>query len=545
MDKAKENYSIGKLRTVSADELEKIYMSSVPSRSRHFICLDCGEYVTFVRRYKYKSYFKHSNSNDTTRFCELRSQQGQSLSIYERVGLPLYLKKENSRFELNLGFYSLYENLLKLSNDREFKITIEGLSGYKKEEVSFYINYVNFSEVSTSLKRIDFLSERYKLKYSSPVAEKLIKEVWGTNIEGVSSNGGLFSYGENGGIKIRINEEINTNTDYFYLCKNINDLSRYKCVNYEYCSNILFKFGFSNIDYSIYKVNFKPRNNQEFDSIYNFCRNKFKVSLLYKPSTLVPMWPPVIQKDNGISYIDNKDEKLFVLQTDEINPTVFIHKNTLVSEFKGEKLPNNKYLISIPFKKERVAVNINEKYSTVFISLNYYKDSIKTFSNKIYIKDNDENVISNGIYSELPNKKVIKVTSNSKCHILHYRKNKFYMNYPIKSEKDIVIKNITFGDEIIACSSLQYNSILRYVKNNVHPSASFEDELVFKKLCKIGGTFIPPPIWVKKLLNLLKSDSKTFLLLKQFLVTNKMPAGAKSVLRDLYEKMKVGVVYGE
>jgi len=72
---------------------------------KKIICTICGEYVTFARGEIKEPYFRHSMQNEETRYCELRSQIEQNSTIYEKVGLPLYLKKtSNSGFELYLGF---------------------------------------------------------------------------------------------------------------------------------------------------------------------------------------------------------------------------------------------------------------------------------------------------------------------------------------------------------------------------------------------------------------------------------------------------------
>ena len=100
MNKAKENYIVGRQRIVKADELEKKYLGTVPSDSKRFICLNCGEYVTYVRSYKVKSYFRHSNRNDATIDCELRCASDANHSIYEKNGPQIYIKKID-----NLGWW--------------------------------------------------------------------------------------------------------------------------------------------------------------------------------------------------------------------------------------------------------------------------------------------------------------------------------------------------------------------------------------------------------------------------------------------------------
>lgn len=530
-----------------AEDLEKIYMGTVPSNTKRFICTECGEYVSFVRRYKHKSYFRHCNRNETTKQCDLRSQALQSSSLYERVGLPLYIKKcNNNKFELYLGFYSLDETVMDIAQKDKFKVYINALNEDKNLTITHFINDINFSISLTTLKRIDYVSQKYKLKYSSNAAEKLLSIRWGNEIEGILSDGALFTYCETGGRKIRINDEITTDTDYFYLCKRRSILDRYGGIKYEYCGEISLRSSFISIVYYVYKINFSAHNDEQFNKLYFFCRDNLKVSLMYKPSKLVPMWPPAIKKDNYISFLNYEKEALFLLNSDEVNTRVFIHRNNLINELKGEEIENNMYLMKVPITtKEIIAVNINEKYNSDFIFVTHYKDNIKTFNNFIDIKDIDDKVIDRGIHSKLPAKRIVKITAKSKCDVIHLKNNQIYQNHQIKDYKGTIINNIDYGDEIIAIDGIENILLLKYIKEYLHNEYNFNDELVYLSICKMGKPFMTPPIWLKKLLLLLSKNHRTYGLVRDFIVTNKMPVSANRILKDLYKTMKAGVDCGQ
>ena len=546
MYRAKDNYSIGKHRTVTSEELEKNYSGTIPSSNKQFICPECGDYLAFVRRHKYKSYFRHCNSNDRTKDCDLRSQSNQSIFIYERVGLPLYIKScNNNIFELYLGFYNIDEKSMKTAKTEEFKISISSINMDEKQSVSYLVNDINFSISTITLKRINFASQMYKLKYSSTNAQKLLKERWGNQVEGVLNEGTLFTYGESGGRKIRVNDEVTTDTDYYYLCKNSNRISRYAGIEYQCCGEIVLNSSFANLHYNVYKIKFKVHNDEQFKKIFHFCRDSFKISLIYKPSTLISMWPPIIHKDNEILNFDDVNENLFVFKSDEMNACIFYHEDNVISEFKGVKLDVDKYLIKMPVKTEKIAININEKYNSIFIFMNRYASTVKTYENDFYIKDNDNNFIERKTYEELPPKKTIKITADSKCDILHFKNEQLYRHYEIKNEKCISIDNIDFEDEIISISGIDETVLLKYKKNKKCNVDFFNDELIYKNISKFEGPFIAPPVWIKKLLLLLKNNSKTFLLVRKFLFLNKIPMNTCEILRNLYESMKAGVNYGK
>jgi hypothetical protein len=541
MDKAIENYSVGKHKTVTADELEKTNVSTIASISERFICPECGEYVTFVRRYKYKSYFKHGNSNEATKKCDLRIEGQQNFSIYERMGLSLYLKKcIDNKFEFYVGFYNLDETLMNIAENQELKVSINPVNGDKKLSTLYFVNNNNFSTSSTTFKKIDFISTRYILQYSSTNAEQLLNKRWGKDFEGVLSGGALFTYSDNGGRKIKINDEITTDTDYFYLCKDGNVLDRCDGIEYMCCGEISLKTSFMSVLYNVYKIKFRAFNNVQFYKLINFCRDHLKISLIYKPSTLIAMWPPSIQIDNQISYI-NKKEALFILGSEETNARVFVHRDNITDELKGEKIDNNKYLMKIPVITGGIALNINEKYNSVFAFLTHYKGNIKIYNNSIYMKDIDDNPIHRGNNSKLPDKKTIKITAETKCDILHIKNNQVHKSYTIINEKGRNIDNIAFDDEIVFINGIEQTTLLKYIKNHMRSDQIFNDELLYLSLCQLGNPIMPPPIWIKKLLVLLKSNSKTFKVVRSFLLTNKMPVNAHKILNDLYKTMKVGV----
>lgn len=543
MDRAIE-YSVGKNKTVKAAELEKTIKNTISASSKRFICSECGEYITFVRRDKFKSYFKHGNNTENSKICDLRIDVRNDQSIYERMGLPLYLKKtDEPKFELNVGFHKLDEMLMNIAEDIGLNVSIKLINGDNKFSVPYIVNYNNFSISSITFKKIDFISTRYLLQYSSSKAEQeqLLSKRWGKEFEGILSGGALFTFNDNGGRKIKINEEIKTDTDYFYLCKNENILDKFD-IQHFYCGELSLKLSIYSETYKIYKIKFNATSDSQFKKLFNFCRDFLKISLVYKPLTLIAMWPPSIQIDNQISYLD-RNKALFILESEETNARVFIYKENKSNELKGEHIKNNKYLIRMPIFNDEVAININEKYNSVYALLSYYKKNIKTYNNKICMKDINDNPILEGDGMKLPIKKLIKITSETKCDILHIRNFQFYKSYKITSEIGVTIDNIAFGDEIFCINGMEQISLLKFAKNQIQSDQIINDELLYLNLRQIGSPFISTPMWVKPLLGSLKSNSKSFKVIKSYLYTNNMPVNAYRILKDLYLTMKVGVDY--
>lgn len=219
MEKARDYYSN---KLLIAQEVKGIYQQTISAIDKKFICPECGEYVAFVSGNKKKPYFRHCNSNEYTKNCDFRTQTQTYSSIYEKLGLPMYIKKVGENYyELFIGFYKLEEYILKLAEDLDCNVDITK-AGENEEQIETYsINSNRFSINSTSLIRVDFISFRYHLKYNSTRVGKYLLERWGNNIEGILDSGTLFEFNENGGRKIRINDEITTNTDYYLIAKEV------------------------------------------------------------------------------------------------------------------------------------------------------------------------------------------------------------------------------------------------------------------------------------------------------------------------------------
>ncbi|MBU3134405.1 hypothetical protein KPL40_18490 [Clostridium gasigenes] len=176
MHQAVEIYEVGKQREVNADTIEKKYLGTVTSNAKRFFCTSCGAYLSFVHIGKktHKSFFRHCNINETTKTCNLRSKGNQQLSIYEKLGLPLYIKKSGDySVELYLGFYSFEKQKLDAATRLNENISISYNNKYSSK---YNLNYDNFSAEQIILKRLDFRCSKYEIKYSSETSRNILLE---------------------------------------------------------------------------------------------------------------------------------------------------------------------------------------------------------------------------------------------------------------------------------------------------------------------------------------------------------------------------------
>ncbi|WP_458787681.1 hypothetical protein [Vallitalea sediminicola] len=90
MEKAYEIGQDGKQIFVCANKLDKLYGRNISYHEKKFVCKECGEYVSYVYRNRYNSFFRHQNSEMGTE-CNLRRSGHAIGNIYERKGPSLVI----------------------------------------------------------------------------------------------------------------------------------------------------------------------------------------------------------------------------------------------------------------------------------------------------------------------------------------------------------------------------------------------------------------------------------------------------------------------
>lgn len=451
----------------------------------------------------------------------------------------MYLRKDvNNRFNLYIGFYSLDESLFSKAEKDKLKITI---NPYQKDiskcSISYMIDRNNFLVGTTTLLKIDYISPRYSITCSLPQYEGMINERWGNYVEGILSDGALFSHHDQGGRKIRINDEITTDTEYLYLCRNEKLLERQKDIEKTYCGTISLLCNDREKFYNIYKIVFKPQSDQQFRELFKLCRDYFKISLLSKPVRFEALWPPTIQRDNQLSCINSQDN-FFLLKSDDAELLrAYSHNGLQHEELQGMVLNNNTKLLTINIPDGGAAITIAEKYTSIHSVLQKFNKVIKSYENSICITDIKGIQIKGGATYVLPYKGILKVSSESRSSILHIRNNNI-CQYKI-NDSNINIDNLSFGDELVAVINGQLVSLINFVRN--HPANSvLSDEQIFRRLINLKGPLIKPPSWIKKLLILLRDQPRTRKIIKSYVNKNEMPIRAYNILLKLLLFLKGG-----
>lgn len=538
MDRANLNTSVGRHSIVYATELKEIYTQTIPAASRKFICIECGEYVTYVARTNkhHVPFFRHLDLTQDEIGCSLRDNINSNKTVYESSGLPLYLKKSNiNQFELFIGFYSLENMSIDSAEGARARVEISPSLTDASMSVKYAVNTYNFFHSKTTLKKIDFLSKRYYLSYTPSTWEGTLKQRWGGHIEGFIKGGALFDYGPNGGRKIRVNDEITTNTNYYYVCPESVSLSNIMGIKFEKCGIISLKSGSVRSILSIYKIEFSAENDQQFKELNYFCREYLNVSLMYRPLNLIPVWPPSSVIDDEIKYFEKEDEGTFILKTDEETKGVFVHRGNSANLQEGIKIKSNSLMFKSPISDNRTVLTINEKYNPINLLLNRYNEKIPTTNQNIQVMDSSGGEFKIGTHNRLPFKRQITIFSENRCDILQIRNDIIYSYYRVRDNKGVIIQNINFGDEILYVTGIKKKLLLSFAKKVQSEVMSIDNQLVYSKLKKYRGPYMNTPIWVRNVLTSIESQSKLYKLLRSYIFLNVIPMESYYYLKQIYK----------
>ncbi|KIL07335.1 hypothetical protein SR42_14205 [Clostridium botulinum] len=522
MDKAKEIKINNQEVIVNATEIKNRFDKSISSKERKFICLCCGEYLSYVISDKKKPYFRHSNENETTKKCEMRIAYDSQQTIYQRIGLSLYLKKAGTEvFQLYIGFRKIDSSIFDLQVESKGKIIIKSVNKSIMRSCEYILNNYNFSCEYTTLKRVDFISKKYQITYTNSVLEKNLIKVWGEEIEGFLGNEGIFTFNENGGKKIKINEEIETNTEYYYIGLNELIFKRYDNIQVTYRGDLeVNNSDYYFFKYKVYKISFTPINEAEFIKVRILCRDRFRVSLYYNKTEFIDLWPPSIICTEGIKFITLKNQAIGIVETDK-QEELYCNDKQNFYQIRLKKLLQNKYMVSIPIRNHEILFTLQEQYNSIFFINAGYLSKIKEYKNQIIIKNDNYQEIQKGIKNMLPLKQSINITSKSRCKILRKNGNELEIK-KVTQDNDLKLENIKYGDTITSLYSGKEEVLLQYIKEQ-----KYSYELMYSKLyLKIKNDKserVDFPIYIKNKLLKSKEYSPMYRAVKIYMFENKIP----------------------
>lgn len=351
MNYAIDNYQIGKAIEISAIDAYKKYSGRYGSYS----CPECGVEVTLTKRSNSVPYFRHSNKDVMSPDCDKRVDATIAQYLYERIGLPIYLKYDLLQgYEVNIGFPSLGEKVLIQAEELNSSVSIDYYSKNKKKirinRENFYADEMTFFEID----QLSFTGRNMPVLFDSEKSRILLRKNWSNYIEAIPVGGIIFSKGQNGGKKIHLGGSIMTDEAYYMLCcRKYNDRPGMQLKIIDYIT-------INNKSMPLCEVYICPKEERDFVNLDYFFRNNFGISLLYKESELIPLWPPVFIEDGEISACEKK-QIVFRVQSGNDIPVLYKYENDIVNKqyVNGE----DKLISIMPEINNKTYLSVDRKYS--------------------------------------------------------------------------------------------------------------------------------------------------------------------------------------
>lgn len=326
MKTALDNYELGKQQEVNADNF-----SFVIRDQYRFLCPECLESVTMVNG-KSSKYFKHHKKTKSSIECDRRVESQGTKSITERVGLPLFLRKNNDKYMLYVGFRPLSDSLLNLTEKENACVKI--IKKYSNQYQKYYINHQNFSSENIVYKKVEFLDlNNLEIQFNS-THSKTIQSIWSNYIEtSITNRGALFQCGNSGGKIIRVGDCISTFKPYLWVkpkLYNISGPTFDNALNFKKVGN----FTIEHREFEVYEGRIEVHSSEKnhFERVARYLQVNLKVFLLDSESTISAVWPPVVRTENG--YQSNKPTHMyFIIHSNNAIPKVYLYNNNSATPY--------------------------------------------------------------------------------------------------------------------------------------------------------------------------------------------------------------------
>lgn len=522
MKTAIDNYAVGKQKEVDASIFHK---QTINVSHRRFICSECGELVGLSKR----GHFYHTNKTTDSPNCDKRSDGISTQSIYERMGLPLYIKQiDKSSFGLYMGFYALTSSTLETAQSTDLSVIIRDSSS--TQLVKLKIDTYTFASEYTTLHEIPFIpnmGREFIIEYSNAIVPLDISTKWASYADGFSIFGAIFTYSEIGGRKIRKAGSISTDEPYL-LAWHTSNMPKYAGLIGEYIGELQL----SSVTYYIFKVIFSSNiSQQQFIELEDLCRESFKVSLLYKESEILPLWPPCKQQDNTYITLSECNNLICKVISENERPMVYQYYESKPVAIECTEILQEKMIANLKLGPQIYPISVDQKFggNIIFVSNNFIK--ARGFEPHVTLIDERNIVIPQGVHTILPFGGYLKVSSNFRGTIYHKKPGQLFITYQLHSIDQVNIVDISFGDELFLYAGnmqIGYWSFNKAINFQTHMSDNKLYLLLSKGLLPKTST----PIWVRSILYNLREYPKSMQIIKTYITEGTIPIGSLKVLNN-------------
>lgn len=481
----------GKEIEVSASDIFKQYNGGyVPRSHSRFYCPECNEQVFFrMHGGQQPDMFYHQKRTDASPDCDKRVDGKSDLYLYERTGLPIYLIHQYGEiYKLYIGFPSLGEFLLNKAYESNAFILIE------KQKV--FITHSNFYPDEITPIPVDFIpknEKNFKIEYSCTSTTVSIKRKWSDFADGFSYSGAVFSVTNNGGKKIKRGDSIVLGREYYVVAKDFNP----------YYSEIEYKkigiIHLNNSEYKIFSITVNTSvESSRFSIINNYFHSLFNIWIIEQPSTIVPIWPPVIDRCGFISF-STSPRVYCSVESGNDNPKVFSYTGNQVRQETVITDSYNNKDIAVWVSNYDTVLSVDRKYTGREIGFRKSEqpESVKQCEILVRYGDNEAYPGDKIYYNDIKNGFIVE--SNTKATLFLKSKTNIYK--PISIWKDeILIDCLQNLREIIIQTASKHIETIRIQANPNDEFSDLSESEILLQVCKLStGSKVTSPLWINEI----------------------------------------------
>lgn len=516
MKTAIDCYARGKQREANADEYSR---ARVYYQGR-FICPECGELVHLTRS-KYSNHFSHYKKTEVSAQCDRRVDGLPTQSVYERIGLPLYLRKDgNNDFRLFMGFRTLPIKILEQAEKNNLSFKIIGTNQkYKITRERF----INGGTTLLPILHIPLGQLKYQLKYSPQMYSANVLSYWSDEADGFSYEGALFSVTGLGGKKVRHGDTISTDTEYYWVRKSVSLPSYISGINMKRAGNLILK----DSKYYVFQGSFDSSvSDMEFDRLTTYLRETLKVHLLEKQPAFIPVWPPCLKTENG--YNAKKSDRWLYgrVESGNDNPKMYVYRG-IDAIPEQEDLSDD--IAKVLMATTDTYISIDRKY--VSSGVNIVKHEFKIFEKEITLKLNHEEKIRGYEKIELySNKAAVEIKLPYEFNYIFLKKDGDF-TYK-KCVKEIRLENVIDQDSLFIMSNQTvYFVFVFQVKEEVNCKNKLSEDSILQVIqFYINAKKVKIPYQYKEKLHKIYEDSVE---IRKLLKQNEIPVPVLKILEEL------------
>ncbi len=515
-----DRYQAGHEKEVRADEF--FDMSGISSR---LYCPECGEKVYYRKRGgAHPAHFYHDKKTRSSPECDKRVDGHSTLSLYERVGLPLFLTRNGAIFHLNIGFPAIGSKALERAALSKSYLNISCSHSNR----TIYVDSVNFFENSLTMVPIDFVSSdnNYSIKFISTSSE-LPKE-WSDYADGFCSGGAVFTYEETGGKKIRRGDSVSPGHKYYVVApKAFSPL--YQSIKVKYVGKLSVK-GSSYCVY-IMTIEVSLQDTREYNAVSDYLKNQFGIWLISTAPEIIPLWPPIVSQDVLIP-ISNSSKLYCAVSSGNECPNVYSYSECAVSNIPISEDEHGSKTIIIPSDMSSVTLSVDRKYVGREISIVRKEIDKPTFSVIYSLEKSLEYPISFDSFTVKDLSENLTVKSNARFELYLGSRDKTFQPLSIRSV-ETELPSRRGSVEIIMVVE---NGVINYYHCQSNISMNLNENIFVSALkSNFVGEMLPAPSWINSILTKCRNKGyqELYFLIMRFIHTGQIPVGALRYLSKI------------